>query len=217
MNKHSASGRLFSPFLCSLSLLLVASWAGTAPAESVVVVAVEEDWELVVGTPDPNSDGPQMACTMSPLGDVESLHCMLEINHHTVPAYAPGGLQLEVWQGEKPLHERKFPNQSLLSTPGEVVRWTQKMELNDTGLVFEVINGTSTTWGKFGGQGYLKATVESGLENLNAYDPDVSVANSGISYAANRVHSLVLRRVRLHTSTGEVLEDDTVRPVYPSE
>ena len=218
MNTYLANSARFWSFLCCLSLLLLAVSAVSASAETAAaVVAVEEDWELVVGTPDPNSDGPQLACTMSPLGDVESHHCMLEINHHTIPCFAPGGLQLEVWNGETPVHERKFPDPSLLSTPGEVVRWTQRMELDDTGLVFEIINGTSTTWGNFGGQGYLKATVTTDLQNLNAYHPSVSVANSGISYAANRVQSLVLRKVRVYTSTGEVLEDNTVRPVHPSE
>ena len=52
------------------------------------------------------------------------------------------------------------------------------------------------------------------LENLNSYHPTVSVGNSGISYAANRVQSLVLKRVRVTTSEGEVLEDSTARPVH---
>jgi len=53
------------------------------------------------------------------------------------------------------------------------------------------------------------------LPNLNGYDPNASVQNSGVGFASNRVQSLVLKAVRLVTSTGEVLQDTTLRPVYP--
>ncbi len=52
------------------------------------------------------------------------------------------------------------------------------------------------------------------LGDLNGYTPTVSVENSGIAYAANRVQSLVLKRVRLFVSTGEVLEDTAPRTVH---
>jgi len=97
---------------------------------------------------------------------------------------------------------------------GEMVRWTQSLEIVDGALVMEITDGSSTTWGSFGGQGYLKATVDITLADLNAYDPSVSVANSGVGYAGNRVESLVLRRVRMTTSAGDVLEDDTARSVH---
>ena len=51
--------------------LLVAQFAkGDLPE----VVRVEEDWELVVGTPDANSDAPQVTCVISPTGDVDDVH-----------------------------------------------------------------------------------------------------------------------------------------------
>ncbi|HUT94737.1 MAG TPA: hypothetical protein VMY37_35095 [Thermoguttaceae bacterium] len=198
-----------------MGLACVLVWAGIASAETVpTIVGVEEDWELVLATPDPDSAGPQVICAMSPFANVESLHCTLELNHRTVPVFAPGGLQFEVWNGEQLVTERRAPTQSILSQPGEVICWTQKMELSDGTLHMEVVEGSSTTWGSFGGLGYLKADVSTTLENLNSYHPSVSVENSGISYAANRVQSLVLKRVRVTTSEGEVLEDSTARPVY---
>jgi len=91
------------------------------------------------------------------------------------------------------------------------------MRLADGNLVFEVTQGTSTTWGSFGGQGYLTASLNTTLAGLNAYHPAVSVAHSRIGYAANRVQSLVLKAVRLTTSAGQVLEDTTPRVVPAQE
>jgi hypothetical protein len=182
--------------------------------EGTEIVTVEEDWELVLGTPEPDLAAPQLVCTMSPMGDMRGLYCTLEVNHQTVPYFTPGGLQFQVWSGESLVTERRAPTQSILSHPSEVVRWTQKMHLADGTLHLEIVDGSSTTWGSFGGQGYLKADVPTTLANLNNYNPAVSVENSGISYAANRVQSLVLKRVRVTTSQGEVLEDSTPRTVH---
>ena len=215
MTYHLATGARSWGIRCLLALACVLVWAGIVSAETVpTIVAVEEDWEMVLATPDPDSAGPQVICTMSPFGNVDSLHCTLELNHRTVPEFAPGGLQFEVWYGEQLVTERRAPTQSILSQPGEVICWTQKMELSDGTLHMEIVEGSSTTWGSFGGLGYLKADVSTTLENLNSYRPTVSVENSGIPYAANRVQSLVLKRVRVTTSEGEVLEDSTARPVH---
>ncbi len=206
------------PFRWLLMALLVTAWVGVASAQAPQVVQVEEDWELVVGEPDPQTSAPQVLCTISPFSHVDSFHATLELNHHDIPSFAPGGLQFEIWNGEVPLHERKFPNQALLAQPaGETIRWTQRMEFSEGTLRFEVVNGSSTTWGNFGGQGYLKGSVDTCMADLNAYSPEVSVANSGVGYASNRVQSLTLTAVRLTLSTGEVIEDNTARVVHSQE
>jgi hypothetical protein len=198
-----------------LALLCVVAWAGIVSADSgSTIVAVEEDWELVIATPDPDTSGPQVICTMSPQANISGLYCTLELNHQTVPDFSPGGLQFEMWNGEALIAERRAPTQAVLAHTGEVIRWTQKMELDEGMLTLEIVDGSSNTWGSFGGQGYLKAVVPTWLESLNGYCPSVSVLNSGINYASNRVQSLVLKRVRLITATGEVLEDTTPRPVH---
>jgi len=175
---------------------------------------VEEDWEMVVGEPDPAADAPQVTCVISPHGNVDGIYATFELNHRNTPDFAAGGLQFEVWQDETALHERKFPDQSALATQGEVVSWTQSMTLEEGNLIFEITAGSSTTWGNFGGQGYLKFIMNASMANLNTYNPDVSVANSGVSYAANRVQSLTLKRIRLHTSDGTVVEMATSRVIH---
>jgi hypothetical protein len=171
------------------------------------VVRVEQDWELVVGTPDPASDGPQVTCVTSPVGNVESLHATLEVNVQTLGCYAPGGLQLQLWDGESPVSDHASHNHAVLSTPGETVTWTQSMEVRDGLLIFAISNGNSVTWGQFGRSGYFSVWTPTTLVNLNGYNSDVSVHSSGAGFADNRVQSLMIRRVRYYTSTGEQIED----------
>lgn len=204
------------PFRWLLAGLFVVALTSVASAQSgPTIVRVEEDWELVVMEPDPTTASPQVLCVFSPVGDVESLHASLELNHHSIPAFEPGGMQFEVWEGDVALRERKFPITAIMSTPGEVITWTQSMSLESGWLTFEIKDGSSSTWGSFGGQGYLKPyPVHTTLTDLNGYSTDVSVQSSGVSYAANRVQSLILKRVRLYTSTGEMVEDATPRTVH---
>jgi hypothetical protein len=88
------------------------------------------------------------------------------------------------------------------------------MKLSGGLLTYEITDGSSTTWGAFGGQGYLKGTVATTLLNLNGYNSAVSVANSGIGYASNRVTSLTLKRIRVVTSSGDTVEDSTPKIVF---
>jgi len=198
----------------SILVALVAA-VNQVSADTVYVAAVEEDWELVVTTPDASLDAPQVTCVFSPLCTTGSVHAALDINHQSLPTYVPGGIQLQVWDGELPVSERKFPSPNVMSGEGEQVRWTTRMQVAEGLLQFAVVNGTSSTWGTFGGQGYLQETVEAPVANLNAYNPAVSVQNSGIGYAGNRVQSLVLKRVRYYLSDGQAYVDETPRVVYP--
>lgn len=185
-----------------------------AAAQTPSLVQVEEDWELVVAAPDPGSAGPQVTCTISAGPDLAGVYGTFEINHRSLPSFQPGGMQVQTWNGEQPLGQSPSPTSSVMATSGETVRWTQVMRVGEGRIVFEVINGSSSTWGSFGGQGYLKLAVPTGLANLNAYSPEVSVRHSGVGFAGNRVQSLVLKRVRYQLSNGMVVEDGTPRVVH---
>jgi hypothetical protein len=135
------------------------------------------------------------------------VHATFELNHRNLPEFEAGGMQVQLWEGEWPLQSRKFPHDGILSNDGESIMWTQALELSDNRVTFEVIDGSSQTWGNFGGQGYLRASRTLILDNLNGYDSDISVAHSGVGFAANRVDALVLREVRRYTADGEVFVD----------
>jgi hypothetical protein len=205
---------LFKAFRWLAAAAFVVAMATPAVVDGVTITRIEEDWELVIVTPSPNADAPQVTCVISPLADINGLHSTFVVNHHEAPSFAAGGLQLQAWNGEDALDSMRSPNQAILATPNETIRWTQVMRLREGNIAFKVINGTSTTWGSFGNNRELRIALASSLADLNGYDPEVSVKNSGVSFGANRVSSLVLKRVRTFTSTGEVTEDANPRVVH---
>jgi hypothetical protein len=184
-------------------------------AEDAYVVRVEEDWELVVQTPDPATVGPQVTCVISPNGHVNGCHATFELNHRTQPSFCKGGLQLQRWHSEKIEDAHHSCKHNIMRTEAEVVTWTQVMTYSSGVLTFEVVNGHSQTWGEFGGDGQLKSTsTDTEITTLANYSPATSVSHSGVGFAGNRVASLVLKRARLIMSDGQVLEDNTVRTVH---
>jgi hypothetical protein len=198
------------------AVAFVVAMASPAVVDGATITRVEEDWELVIATPSPTAEAPQVTCGISPTGNLDGLHATFSLNHHKMPEIVGGGLQLQTWDGRTIVDSKKAPTQALLATPNETIRWTQVMSVNGGVATFEILNGTSTTWGEFGNDGTLKIVVPGRVvSDLSGYSPATSVANSGVSFAANRVTSLVLKRVRIYTSTGQVTEDTTPRVVHP--
>jgi hypothetical protein len=179
------------------------------------LVHVEEDWELVIGQPDSNSAGPQVICTMSPLADISSTYFTFEINHQSVPYWAPGGLTLHQWSGESLAQSMNRSDRAVMQTPDETVTWTQSLDVQQDGtLTFQVSHGTSTTWNSFGRSNHFKVQSNLSAGNLNSYSPDVSTVRSGVAFASNRVRSLKILRVRGTLSDGTTATDNTVRVVH---
>jgi len=198
----------FSAVACALA---------SSPAWAENVVRVEEDWELHIGNPDPNSNGPQVTCMISPSANTEAVHAAFEVNHATQPGYVAGGLQLQLWNNETPLAHKKFPSPEAMATPSEVVRWTTRMDLSGGNLSVEIVDGASQTWGAFGGQGYLKLSTATNLPSLNTYSAAISAQQSGVAFAGNRVTKLVLTEVRRYTDAGAVYTETTDRVVHEAQ
>jgi hypothetical protein len=199
-----------------LSLLAAATgWGLAAPVqatEAVEVVRIEEDWQLVVATPELSSNSPQVVCAMSPSGGDDGDYMAFELNHQSQPGYATGGLHLHAWDGEHLLSSVHTQASTSMNQHQERVEWTQTMTLANGLLTYEVIQGSSDTWGAFG-SGELKVSVQSSLTNLNGYNVESTLAGSGVGFGSNRVSSFVLKDVRLITSTGEVWEVSINRDV----
>ena len=182
----------------------------TVPAAAQQVVRVEEDWELVLGEPDPVIVGPQVTTTMSPTGNLDGVYFTFEINHRSLPWWTPGGLTIHQWSGEARVQSFDRSNRSVMQTSGETVSWTQILSVDGTNLTFQIKNGSSTTWGPFGYSNMFKLrTAFSG--DLSGYSPDLSVAQSGAAFAGNRVQLLRIKEVRLTLSSGQTLTDSTPR------
>jgi len=200
--------RLGSYGFC-LAAFLVAS-----PLRAEHVVRVEEDWELVIATPDANSAGPQVSCTLSPFNHIDGTYFTVEFNHRSVPYWSPGGITLHQWNGEWRTQSIDRPDRSVMQTNNETVTWTQILDVDNGVLTFQIKDGTSSTWGPFGYSNFLKLQTNWGPNNLNGYTPEVSAARSGVAYAGNRVQSLKLLRVRATLNNGNVSTDNTVRVVH---
>ena len=196
--------------------LLVAADARADDEGGGNVVAIEEDWELVVKEPDEETQAPQVTCIIAPNDDA-GVFAAFNLNHKSFPQYDPGSLHLQAWHNETALHSAQFPSDALLTTHDETVTWTMRMHIQEARLWFEVVSGSSHTWGDFGSTGTLKTSVATELTDLNQYDPDDSASNSGIGYAGNRVTSLKLKAVRKVLKSGDVVEDTETRTIHPQD
>ena len=176
-----------------------------ALADGLSIVQVEEDWQLVVSTPETNSNSPQVTSAMSPIGGDTPAYMSFELNYRSLPDYEIGGLHLHAWDGDYLRGSVHTQPEVQLRTDHEVVTWTQSMTLVNGQLTYAVTNGNSTTWGTFG-TGDLQLTVATNLTDFSSYNPEHSVLGSGIGFGSNRVSSLVLKRVRFITSNGEMYE-----------
>lgn len=195
----------------ALALALCAS----APAADTDVQRIEEDWELVISAPDSATHAPQIINAMSTTDRLADVHALFELNHKTQPSYVPGYLQLQCWSGDTLLGYGTSGKTGLLNTTGEVVKYTMVMYLKGGYVNFEVRNGMSTTWGQFGQQGYLRLSIPTTQTYFPLYSPNVSVANSRISFASHRVQKLAMKQVRYYSVNGTLLAtDNTERVVH---
>jgi hypothetical protein len=204
--------------LFRLGLAMLLGGAGLVAAKPALaaggkVVSIEEHWELQLGEPDIDRSSPQTTMVMSPQGDLGGTHFLFTLNHAPVPNYHLGGMQVQAWNGDDVVQEKTGSASNSLANANETVRWTQRMSLHDGVLTFQVVDGQSTTWPTFGADGDLSVSVSTSLYSLNSYRPAVSIGESQVSYAENRVGSLVLTKLVWVTEDGTVHEQNAPIPI----
>lgn len=209
------TARSLAGLLLAAGALLTAGPA-TAFADTPHVMLVEEDWELVLAAPSTVKTAPQLETIISPTSDLNSVFARTTWNYREEPDFLAGGMQLQAWQGDAFLAKTNFGSNDL-STVSETIRWTQSIQTDGSVLTLKISNGQSTTWGAFGGTSLMLQGIVN-IPNLNAYDTSVSVANSGITFGANRVMHLRIIEVRTYDANGNLLGKDTaVKDVYSHE
>lgn len=188
---------------CAIVFCLAA--VATFPSEAVAakVIAIEEFWELSVGGPESPRCAPQVSMVMSPEDHLDNDWFVFTLNHGTFPNFVAGGVQLQRWRNNDVLATADSQRTDVLAYEGETVRWTQRMTLHDGVLSVRIKDGTSQTWGTFGHGSSLRLSTPTNLTSLNGYRPAVSIEESGITYAGNRVSSLVLLKLRWFTDDGQ--------------
>lgn len=194
-----------------LVLVLVGSFSASYAIAQSRIVSIEEHWELRIDEPDVATSAPQTTMVMSPTGNLYGQHFLFMINHETAPDYRPGGMQVQLWNGETMVEYEESNEYGNLSYDSEVIRWAQRLSLNDGTLKFE-IDGTSLTWGQFRGYDVDLSTPTS-LTELNGYLPAISLTESQVGYSENRVESLTLQKIRWVTDDGQVHEHNAPIPI----
>lgn len=179
------------------------------------ITMIEEDWELDLLTPNSMKSSPQLVCALSPYANCQSYYATFDINKRSTDG-AGGGLQVQLWYGQQLLGFGNFSLTDSLDSVGDRIRWTERLSLSNKGvLTFEIVNGSSQTWPKFPGNGELSVSTNTNLIDLNAYDPNVTAAYSGVDFGNSRVDKLILRKVRTYTSGKKSVERALDRVVYP--
>lgn len=178
---------------------------------------VEEDWELVVGIPDPIAVGPQITTVMSPnANDNRVPFAAFDMNYLEFPIFFAGGMQVQIWSNNRIVGASSEWG-GAFNTPGETVTWTQRMWANEGMIGYDVNNGQSVTWGKFGQGALLQVGFNSDVADLSGYDPDASANRSGASWESNRVRSMTLLRVRYYADGVLLRTDNYPRIVVSNE
>jgi len=173
-------------------------------SDGLNVIRVAETWEVTLNSPSANDGAPQLTFLISPTGSSNGLYGILAFNQRDG---AVGGLQLQLWHGETLLTKSTFANTSTLNTNGEVIRWTTEIEVKNGAFKMSIKNLTSTTWGNFDtDEVALAASTATTLSNLNSYDPNISLANTGIDFGSTRVAKLGLKQVKTVTEDEKVTE-----------
>ncbi|HEY1376343.1 MAG TPA: hypothetical protein VGF55_06090 [Gemmataceae bacterium] len=207
------SGRIVRAGLVALAAAVVLMTPPTGQARSGgPIVRIEQDWQLIVGSPDPNLCSPQLFIMLYPESG-GSYSCQFLINYNDQPKFSAGGVQIQVWQDGTVLDGAdNSPNQAILQNDGETVTFTLVMEIKNGKLTFSAQNVSSPS---FGDISHLTTSVTYGPTDFSKYQTSDSVANSGILFGSNRVTSLTLQQVRKIDQSGNVTTE-LPQVVYPS-
>lgn len=220
LDRRSACQRLLG--LASGIPLAASLLSGTQPTQANEngngngngnTIRVEEDWYIKIGTPDPNSDSPQITSCLSPSWSLWGKYAIFDLNCATQPGFVSGGVQLQLWQDDAILQTCSNVNWDSLRVVNEEIRYTSAVSLQDGKLVFEILNGSSETWGTFG-TGELRLQADTWRNQLNQYSPDFTAENSRIGFASHRVRRFTLERIRYYSANGLRATDENPRVLH---
>ena len=201
----------FPSLVAAIALVAVVSMSGEVSAQPLYV---EEDWEVVIATPDPAGHAPQIITAMSSTDRLEDVHAIFELNHATLPDYQAGGMGLQIWSGDTNLAHMVHPRTGVLQTENEVIRYKMTMRISNGVIKFEVKDGQSTTWGTgTWGTGGFYRQVSTSQTALYNYSPATSAKFSKVAFAKHRVQKFALKESRIYGPSGVLLSRDTTERI----
>lgn len=202
MNRYHSFVSQLAGYAATCALVL--AFAAPVAAQSAIV-QIEEHWELAIGEPDVQLSAPQATMVMSPAPDLNDQYFVFTLNHRDLPEYEPGGLQVQLWNGDD-VDATASSSAAPLDQTNDTISWVQRLKVEDGTLTLEVVDGTSSSWGNFGGDDTLEISTPTTLTNLNGYRPAISLGESQVNYAGNRVQRLLLKKLVWTTADGQVHE-----------
>jgi len=198
-----------------MAVLASAVAAGTAFTQSTSPQPdrIEEDWKLVIASPDLDLNGPQITTCMNPGGGTSTPVVLFNMNYQDHPEFQAGGLQVKVWQDDHVV-TASSQGTARCQTDNESITWTQRMSLSGGNVNYKIVSGQSTTWGQFGqGDNDLALSFASSVASLSGYSPDDSAARSAVCFESNHVTSMTLLQVRYYQGSTLLSTDTNPRSV----
>ncbi len=197
------------------SLFVMANSTKANDASAVVVVRIEEDWEMKLIEPAPDNSSPQVTFFTYPNEDDADLYFQTQMNYAAESDFSGGGFHVAAVHSDAYLDQARSGNRQGLSTDTDTIVWTKVMAVFNGKLVFAIKDGHCTDWGSFGGPEYLVEMPLDGNENLGRYRWEQSLDAIDIGFGANRVESIELRNVRIYYSNGQIETLDVNRHYAP--
>ncbi|MBA3312768.1 MAG: hypothetical protein M3552_04365 [Planctomycetota bacterium] len=201
----------------SLAAMICLTLAESASAVPGLYSRIEEDWELILNTPDLSFPAPQVVVMMKP-ATASPKTALFLINHHDTPQFNAGGGQIQIWDGDALKTYKSFAGPTLIRV-GERVIWTQYMERSGGKFQFGLSHVEGDAWGvntasDLGGPVSF-GDIKPVFDGYNSAD---SVEGATITFGADRISSLKLLQVRKYPSDGSPVEvESTARLIYPFE
>lgn len=177
------------------------------------LVRIEEDWVALIAEPDPSTSSPQILNVIAPSQSTTGVFGLIQVNHRDQPTFNEGGLQVQVRRGSGLIGAAQSNRTATLSRTNDSLKYTVAMQLTETGIRFELLNGTSRTWGRFA-QSPVAVTVTDGESTLEDYTPEFSTENTCVNLGAHRVELLYLNTIRRTFDNGDVVTDTTDRVLH---
>lgn len=167
------------------------------------VTRVEEDWEVVLDEPSGLKSCPEFHTTMSPDSNKNGHYVRTTWNYRELPDPQPGGIQIQIWNGDQSRDHHNVSEISLSNSVGSAT-WTQIMMTDGSRLIYGFSTGYSEAWGDFGSSG-AKVQASLTIPHFNSYSPQFSIDNSWVTYGGNRVKTLRLKQVRCYNARGTLV------------
>ena len=197
--------------LCAPALLVALYsnpvWSAPPPSNAMVV---EEEWKLVLDTPNTTGDSPQF-CTSFSLGNGD--YIVTTWNYRTYPDYVEGGIQLQVWEDGEVVDVTTV-DLAELNVKDDTITWKHVYRVQASDVDMKIVGVNSQTWGNNINTSSV-SKPNANVANFNLYDPAASCRESGITLGANRVEWFGITGVTVYDEKGRrMVTDSTLRPVY---